>query len=900
MALADALPTNIPAEALSYLDAFVARKSVDFDALRPYAIRARALAGWSDIVAAWAECSNKVERENAVKKVQSGFDGKFGDAGLFIALADDEALPVWRNGSVDPEILRGYSRLDEGREQLRALKVISYRHNDALRHPAFLEFGSGRMKIKVVGRTVTLNGVTDSGVGLAEAVWQSNRIANRKRRGDHGEDRETNAILASLEDNTNGKLMFDREILETVAAVEANVDLSPEQRRDRVAQLWRRTPIWMSFSARISTVGAWAEFAVEKGLPADLMTWPYRTENKTRKGRARLTYSRLPGLKLLGVDLRMRHGAAVALWEALSGEDLAALCREAGVSMPGPDRLSLCLKVERDGKPKRLILRRTGPDHFPDGRPNPSSWAWLRAKKRIEVQGEGDRIRKAAPSEIEMVEDFFAWCGLEPPNVSLVDDLQGALLRRALLQLRRHSDYAELAWSMGTDVRLKSNGEAVPLTEVELARRTLTDLKKWHRRAFGRFDEDRFARTLWEDFFGLEHRHAPEAEDVKKILGQRATIAEKFSGQWKREEEIWPKWLTRIQDWILPRAMKGLTGMARHTGGLSLKRIRRIDDLARLVSSFRSRPVPSNPKIGRRRFAQFTGERSNIRAIAARLKEERSRQVAAAVVKAAKGETEGFDRAHGIVVEDLSRYQPSRASRGREENRRLVEWCASRTLTHIRQGAERKGIRTIEIPPQYSSMQFAATGEPAVTCQTIRASELISGRFWLDAAGRAVQKGEKAFPGDQFLLEMFRAVQRLPEPDREKATVLLPLASGKEIVSISGLSQATDLNAAANIGLKPLLDPDGAVAWWYVPLEAQNGKTKLSAKDVEGSLAFAGANPSVKTKKSGIVNAWRDLRASLEGSDWLTYEDYLQSVEQRVIEYLRGLHGAAFQRAGGG
>ncbi len=891
LALADALPTNLPPEASDYLERFVERKRIEFEAVRPYAIRGRALNGWPEIVEAWGKCDSPAGREKAVKDIQASFSRKFGDAQLFLALAADEALPVWRNGVPDPEILQLFAKRDEGREELQALKVISYRHNDALRHPVFIEFGSGRLKIRVKGQTVILNCVTDGRVEMAEVIWQSNRIANRKRRGDRGEDRETNVILASLEDNTNGRLMFDRETMERIDRVQTNEDMSPKDRKKRVEELWRQAPIWLSFSARISTVGAWAEFAAERGLPRDLDTWLYRAENKTRKGRARLSYSRIPGVRLLGVDLRMRHGAAVALWEALSPEDLAGLCAEAGVTLPGPDHLSLCLRVVREGKTKRLILRRTGPDVFPDGAPNPTSWAWLRAKKRIEVQGEADRIRKAAPSEIEFAETFFEQCGLKVPEVTAVDELQEVVMRRALLELRRHSDYAELGWSFGTDFRVKPNGEKVTLTQDELIRRTVGDLRKWHKRAFGRFDDDRFARSLWEDFLGLENRALPGHEEAKKLMAQRSAIAQKFSSRWELDELEWPKLLAKIQDWILPRASTAQTskGLVRHTGGLSLKRIRRIDDLARLVSSFRSRPTPLNPKIGRRSQAQFVGERSTIRAIAARLKEERCRQIAAAIVKTAKGTADGFEPAHAIVIENLSGYRPNRATRTREENRRIAEWCASRTATHIQQGAERNGIRLIEIVSQYSSVQFAATGEPGLPCQTVSATDLLQSPFWIGEASRASKKADKAFLREKFLLEMIQAVNRLPERDREKAAVVLPMPGGKEIVSVSGLAQPTDLNAAANIGLKPLLDPDGAMAWWYVPLEVQAAKTKLSQKDVEGSLALGSFVPSLKTKKSGIVNAWRDLQPSLDGDGWLSYEEYLQSVEERVIEYLRRL-----------
>jgi hypothetical protein len=118
-----------------------------------------------------------------------------------------------------------------------------------------------------------------------------------------------------------------------------------------------------------------------------------------------------------------------------------------------------------------------------------------------------------------------------------------------------------------------------------------------------------------------------------------------------------------------------------------------------------------------------------------------------------------------------------------------------------------------------------------------------------------------------------------------------------------------DLNAAANIGLKALLDPDWPGRWWYVPCDSK--EFKPIADKVKGSTVIK-VDQSLKTvsaegtsetpagdgkKKRGekgeskskeVVNLWRDVSSSpINEGQWDVYAAYQNNVQCRVIKILR-------------
>jgi len=185
---------NVPENTRKWLDDFCSRRSQELGAKKPYYIGTRALGGWEEVVAAWSEdtCRTPEDRISAVRKLQGNLViEKFGDAQLFEALADDDALRVWHrdgnpNGEPDPHPLIDYAIASKAENKMRHYKVPMYRHPDPLYHPVFCDFGQSRMQIKyniqkgahsLSPRRVSLALLTGSKISFVEFRWQSKRLA---------------------------------------------------------------------------------------------------------------------------------------------------------------------------------------------------------------------------------------------------------------------------------------------------------------------------------------------------------------------------------------------------------------------------------------------------------------------------------------------------------------------------------------------------------------------------------------------------------------------------------------------------------------------------------------------------------------------------------------------------
>src|SRR5205807_2904339 len=118
-------------------------------------------------------------------------------------------------------------------------------------------------------------------------------------------------------------------------------------------------------------------------------------ENKKRQGQAKLVLARLPGLRVLSVDLGHRSAAACAVWETLTREQVDEACRRAGHPLPTAESLFLHLQIGA----KTTVYRRIGPDCLGSAE-HPAPWARLDRQFLIRLQGEDIPARLASPSEI--------------------------------------------------------------------------------------------------------------------------------------------------------------------------------------------------------------------------------------------------------------------------------------------------------------------------------------------------------------------------------------------------------------------------------------------------------------------------------------------------------------------
>jgi hypothetical protein len=185
--------------------------------------------------------------------------------------------------------------------------------------------------------------------------------------------------------------------------------------------------------------------------------------------------------------------------------------------------------------------------------------------------------------------------------------------------------------------------------------------------------------------------------------------------------------------------------------------------------------------------------------------------------------------------------------------------------------------------------------------------------FWRKEVAQA-QKGQ-GDAQDQFLCALNKKWQHKDVSVWKKAGVIrVPLKGGEIFVSANTQSPAArglqaDLNAAANIGLRALTDPDWPGKWWYVPCDPDSfhplkDKVKGSAA-VKPEQALRPASPTQREetkpqKKRGktrakeakeAVNLWRDISSSPltshEAGEWQDYWNYQKTVQRRVIEILK-------------
>lgn len=541
---------NIHPLVKAWLDSFCSERSGTSGALELYRIRRRAVDGWKEVVAAWSKssCSTSADRIAAARALQDDPEiDKFGDIQLFDALAEDDAVCVWhKDGDAakapDPQPLIDYALAAEAEFKKRHFKVPAYRHPDALLHPIFCDFGKSRWDIcfdvhkKVqtpFPRALCLTLWTGSGMVSVPLCWQSKRLARDLALGQDAQkdgasevtradrlgraasnvpkNNEVNIAGLFEQADWNGRLQAPRQQLEAIAVVRDNLSLSDQERERRMSGMMDRIRWLVTFSAKLQPQGPWCEFAKTNQLRIDPKYWPHADSNKTRKGQARLILSRLPGLRVLSVDLGHRYAAACAVWGAVNAEQVKKACQVAGHEAPKASDLYLHLKRKATKQKKgnqvvieeTTIYRRIGADTLPDGTPHPAPWARLDRQFLIKLQGEEEGVREASNEEVWKVyqlEDEMGrtapiidrlvasgWGGSDKQKARLeklmdlgwkpaeqsesgdesdageesnayrpslsVDELMSSAVRTMRLALKRHGDRARIAFAMTAEYK---------------------------------------------------------------------------------------------------------------------------------------------------------------------------------------------------------------------------------------------------------------------------------------------------------------------------------------------------------------------------------------------------------------------------------------------------------------
>ena len=1024
---------SVPCSVKAWLDTFCMERSEAMGALEPYRIRRRAVDGWDKVVRAWAGCQTEAERREAVHTVQSecqANDEKFGDAQLFEALADDDSCGVWllsdgdSENSPDPQPLIDYVLATDAEFRKRHFKVPAYRHPDALLHPIFCDFGLSRWDIKFAVHEARKNTTRktqdamsdDDPHALSMTLWTGRAIESRRFRWqskrlthdlalDETRQREDGASEISRADRLgraaagvsphgavriahifsdkmiwNGRLQAPRGQLNAIAARVADHgwDAKAKQMRDHLQWL-------ITFSARLEPVGPWIEY--KTGFPDDAPAKPFvsrrgdyavkHQSNDERKGHAKLILSRLPGLRVLSVDLGHRYAAACAVWEALSAEQATEACQAAGHEPPKDSDLYLHLKSkETDGKVRTIIYRRIGADTLPDGKPHPAPWARLDRQFLIKLQGEDRQARKASPAEIAAVEELEKAVGRKPPDrrSMQVDDLMAEAVRTMRLSLRHHGRRARIAFNLTAGKKLLPGGREEVLTDGTRADLLADTLADWYDLFTGQGWGDEWAQQQWEAHVtpllqGTALPQAPEDDEatfkarkkyranlIKNLqpaaesLARDASLCRQlhclWATHWRENDAALRKRLRWLRDWILPRGKAKDDRAIRHVGGLSLMRIATVRLLSQVQKAFHTRSEPEDlrkniPPKGDDALSDF--DRSLLDTLE-HMREQRVKQLASRIAEAALGigrehvfptkkEREKkcwcgkvHDKkdpkrprvrvdpfCHAVVIENLTHYRPEE-TRTRRENRQLMTWSSSKVKKYLAEACQLNGLHLREVQAAYTSRQDSRTGAPGVRCQDVPVREFMQSPFWRQRVAQAEKKRREGRGGalEQFLCDLDASWKHRCETDGEKAgTVRIPLQRGEIFVSADSGSPAAkglqaDLNAAANIGLKALADPDWPGKWWYVPCDA---KTSVPVEDkVGGSAAICPGKPLRNVpptpqnirkarKKRGqtgapsrdIINLWKDVSSQPISADgrWRDFTDYWNGVQARVANILR-------------
>ncbi len=644
-------------------------------------------------------------------------------------------------------------------------------------------------------------------------------------------------------------------------------------------------------------------------------------------------------------------------------DDLYAIIEQAAYDtnrMPNSDQA-----YPKAKKSKRTSwYRRIGSDVLPDGASNPAPWARLDRQFLIKLQGENRGARKASREELSAACGFEEWIGftrgkVDTPHNLRVDSLMSSTVRMARLALARHGRRARIAHNLITDVRsLPGARESLLDDNARIA--LLTDtLVDWHAFATdGRWD-DSFARKLWNEKLaplagGFEVQRATDSESsvdetntqrrkVEQALRNRidplaATLTanailrrklcETWISRWQADDENWRKNLHWLARWLMPRGKALHKGTRWNVGGLSITRIATLVEFRRKVQVgyfTRMKPDGIRAEISAR-FGQSTLDTIEC------LKENRIKQLASRIVEGALGigvectatrdlprpreriQLPRFAPCHAVVIEDLSHYRPEE-TRTRRENRATMDWKSAETRKRLADHCQLYGLHLRDVNPQYTSRQDSRTGAPGIRCVEVMAEEFLSTAMWRKQVASALKKTNlgQGVARDRYLVALNEKWTQASEKEKKLGRLRIPLKGGDLFTSVRGdktrfSAIQADLNAAANIGLRAIMDPDFPGKWWYVPCDPKTGRPV--AEKVKGGIlvnvgpVFVPADPNLatkttnrKTKKKSpskqreVVNQWRDpeavaIRGVEGGEQWRETSGYWNLVQTRVTRLL--------------
>lgn len=884
------------------------------------------------------------ERESAINSLQEELK-KF-DADLYKSIAKD-GLSLGVNAAT----LEAWVSRNTAMEDTQRLRIPRYSHPDPFSHPTFVEFGaedSSKPRIHYAlhngsapnqcGSTKAIQPqevylqlpTTEGSAEWVSFLWKSKRFwrdvgASSLRESDipradrfgtkSSVDVSRPRAMFSGCKGWNGRLQVARDELEALKKY-WNSD----------AKIWIDKGEAMRKLRWLLTISSELEQAdgPKKQIERQTNKSIYKVIGD-RGWHAHAPFARVPGLRVLGVDLGHRTAAACTVWRTITLKELKKICDEAGVS--SPNKAAMFHHISRKKGHGRKIFRRIGDDELPDGTVHPAPWAELERQFFIRLDGERDPeplTKEEIIIALNILEKTGCTSDLESKTMngqSLTSmkhpDVCSGLLWRSRAFLRRHADIARIIAAISNVSASTADQENAFL--------------KWLTYSSDRDGQHTAIGCAWLEFVGVPIPDGLNKEDIARnvaatfwVSSQRNNAINHFTKLWSdQERDLLGKdgVLRQLRGLVMPKQRE----QRKRVGGLGVTRLANIGQLRGVQKAFATRLLPD----GKHEVIKKGFSDRALRQLE-QLRMQRVKQLSSRLIEAALGKGKetsrkkglwhkrswvtNFPQCHAIVLEHLKNYRPD-YTQSRRENRRLLEWSSSKVEKFIMEGCELHGVAKTTVLAAYTSQYDFRTGRAGRRGMSMLPST-IRQAFWLQKMfGIASRKKDrnKALAVDDYLLKI---QQDSLAVNKSNDLIYFPIDGGQLFLpsfSADGTLGPidADLNASANIGLRAITDTDWRGAWWRILVESRTGfpvADKITGcKAIDSTISLQTPKDPEQNTSSDVKSAkhrakktrkekqtddekktyvWRDPSCDVIRNPWLSKESYWIEVEKGVIEAL--------------
>lgn len=954
--------STISLPAAKWLSDYTLRRTEETGALEPYVLRSTAIGNkhqWEALVRQWkaTEMSDEQGRRDIVKQAQADdIDETFGDASLFRELSGQEAWSVWHreDGAPDAAILENYVAAVEAEDNQKHFKVPCYCHPDPFEHPVFAEYGNSRWDVMLSlqkedprqRHEITLETWNGIGFNKLPLQWMSRRFVHdfaldqaptpnstqeasrADRLGRAAADMHANdTICVPVSDKVPVRLQLGRtELLRVFCSIKKNPD--------RAASVFERLNWFVTVSMPLTPKGPWITYAKQHDFPPATTRHPFAGDNKDKGAYAKKILEGLPHLRVMGVDLGLRYGAACTVLETLSARDIADACNRAG--QPVPERETLYFQLSDPDTHRHVWYRRIGPDTRPIVDQStgevvevqyPASWARFDRQFTIKLPGEQGDTRIATEREIWLVNSFRSLCGIPLQTSHRIDVASLMLMSTVDLRhaIKRHGDLARIAFYLTTAEQIQPGGRRVTANPLNTTTKAISLLVNFAQQSA----KNQWVRDVWTQYVAPIGSTIPwpgdnswQKEDggytgqAAALLVQhpvtRSEMARDVAEVWRKEDGVIREQLRVVRDWIFGQTGKTDRKSVAHMGGLSVDRLSAMQNFYKVSKAYYVRPGPdghpTNRSIETTGNAASAPEKYGQQMLDAleKMREARVRQLAGRIAEAALGigrepavnnfhmparmylldSDPRYASCQAIVIENLTRYHPD-DQRPRRENRQLMQWAVHRVQDYLAEECSLHGIFLEQIVASYTSRQDCLSGAPGCRCNDMPPEKFIAMKSQPKARLNGSTSASERY--EQVMLDLCqqKAAPGLIRFIRSGGEIFVssdpasPLANGIQ----------ADMNASANIALRAVMEHDWAGRWWYVLVSSKTRhaiKEKYKGIHVVPDIALGSVPEEDQGRPEKMVNAWRtpDL-TPLRDAQWYSTGNYWKKATESVAKVLQ-------------